>query len=1351
MEFEARTREPELISGRYRVQRTLARGGMGEVFQVRDELSGVELALKRLRSDASAGAVSMFQREFHTLATLHHDHALVVFDYGVDAQGPYYTMELLSGADLRGAPPLPWREACRVMREVASALGVLHARRLVHRDISPRNVWKTDQGVIKLIDFGTLASFGIPEDVAGVPALVAPEAFYGQPIDGRSDLYSLGALGYWLLVGEHAYPAASFTALSQLWRKGPGSAATRLAEPAERPWPEIPERLKTLLKALLNVNPMARPASTAEVIDQLAAITEDSHGDPAGLAHAFLESHAFVARGEVLQALREDFEQARRGRGSCSLFEAPAGGGKTRLLREIGLDLRVRGEIVLYVSGAAQEGAYAGAGALSALLLEALPDEAREAAQPYRGTLALASPRLRARLIPATERPIEVEARESRAQIQAALHDWFVAVMQRRPLVLLVDDFDALDEPSAAWLTSLSLEAASLPLMIVAARSSGRAKAATFTAEMFRQRARRCELPALRVEELEQLLTSVFGRVPYLARLAAHLHSLSEGNPGHALELCDVLVQSKVIRYLEGTWVIPHDVSRVLLPATRLELEQRRLDRLGAAERAFGRLLSVHSGGIPLEVCTALSNESGDAFSALEGLTQAGILSGSPLGYRFCNEELRAALWSELEARSARRAHRCFGRVLGGREDPTPLELLVAGVHLMRGGERPRGSEWVVKACKTARGPDAYVTLGPELENAFGEFREAGYESHELIWPLARLTAAGYFVDRRWADRYGDHTLKLLSGCLRLDLMRSLRPWLGAWLSAVIGAAVACAGFWVRRRNPRVPSFVDAMRLLFEAVTQLTGVHAICIDPDGAARCADTLRPLSGLGSRHSANYIYRYCQGLAEVIRDRQHSAHLRHRALLSVLQSTRIRGLDEASQREFLAGGLYACGTLESWRDGAGPAVLAHAAELDALHAQLYATFANRLRTLYYAHRGNFRLAEQCAKKVEEHAIRNGTAWQVETWAPAANIPVYMRTDDLIGMKRTVQELQHLAEEVPSMQLLARRAEGAYLLLRGDHVHALQSLEEQPEEPLSVVGWARSQGCMARACNALGEHARARAICMRALSEMAPEDLEFTAMNLNLPVELALAEAGLGRVEPAARQLEALLERYAPNENPLTLGALHEARAQVALLAGEREAYREHARAMRAWYVPTAQPSLIQRCERLIEEGRDARELAAGALDDSGTVRIALGASVREMLTESRTLAECAGRALSVLVHRAGSEEEGYLFLVEGAELRLVATTKGSEMPAQVELWARGCAQRRGRDVDHPVSENLLPLGKRRYRWLPLVSKHGLVGAAVLAEGGAPLLTLGEDTQDIVCAALQAFRRSEPRKVQG
>ena len=242
--------------GRYVLEDEIARGAMGVVYRAVDPSVGRKVALKRLLSDEPR-LVHMFEREFHALRSLQHPRIIEVFEYGVTPSGAYYSMELLDGADLRELAPLPFPKACKYLRDVASSLGLLHARRMLHRDISPRNVRVTSDDRAKLIDFGGMTPFGIPEVVMGTPPCVPPEALHHTALDQRSDLYALGALAYYLLTGRYAYPAREFSQLREIWEHAPARPSD-VVTALKLDLPPIPAALDNLVMSSLT--PPSRPS-----------------------------------------------------------------------------------------------------------------------------------------------------------------------------------------------------------------------------------------------------------------------------------------------------------------------------------------------------------------------------------------------------------------------------------------------------------------------------------------------------------------------------------------------------------------------------------------------------------------------------------------------------------------------------------------------------------------------------------------------------------------------------------------------------------------------------------------------------------------------------------------------------------------------------------------------------------------------------------------------------------------------------------------------------------------------------------------------------------------------------------
>src|SRR5262249_40243980 len=217
--------------GRYRLKARIAEGGMGEVGLARDDENKGDVALKILGSHVAAdeSARARFQREARAAQGLESPHVIRVFDYGASDDGVvYFAMELLEGADLgrlvAQVGALPAARAGRFVRQGAAALAEAHARGIVHRDIKPENIFATQQDsksdFIKVLDFG-IAKVTDPVDditltrdgwLAGTPAYMAPEACTGHAADARSDIYSLGAVLYFLITGSP--PFASANALS---------------------------------------------------------------------------------------------------------------------------------------------------------------------------------------------------------------------------------------------------------------------------------------------------------------------------------------------------------------------------------------------------------------------------------------------------------------------------------------------------------------------------------------------------------------------------------------------------------------------------------------------------------------------------------------------------------------------------------------------------------------------------------------------------------------------------------------------------------------------------------------------------------------------------------------------------------------------------------------------------------------------------------------------------------------------------------------------------------------------------------------------------------------------------------
>ncbi len=1172
----------------------LASGGMGVVYRVFDRATGEERALKRIRAESTKQRffVGAFEREYHVLATLDHPRIIRVFDYGVDDLGPFYTMELLSGCDMRKASPVPYREACRHLRDVASSLALLHARRLIHRDLSPGNVRMTDDGHCKLLDFGALADFGISETVAGTPPVVPPEAFGHAPLDQRSDLYSLGALAYWILTGCHAYPARHLDELPAHWRTAPAAPSSLN--------PEIPAELDALVLSLLSADPLARPASAAEVIGRLAIVGElpaEGSTETRRLALSYLSNPRFVGRAATLARVHELAGRLPGRPGGTFCIDAVAGMGRSRLLEEIGLRAQLAGAAVVRVDASVDRRSQGTARALVGHLVDAFPELAGKHAGPFRHTLASLGDEVRGRLWPTSSTPFASAPGDAEpAGAERPLQDWFAEISREKALVIEVDNVECADDASLGLLAGLAAMASEHSMVVVvAACARGESHPAIGLATL-RDHAIPIALDGLRASEMLELVRSLFGDAPSLERFAGWLFERTAGSPLHALEISRQLLARNVIHYSAGVWTLPDQAPDTGLPAALGEALSLRCTWLTEPARILAECLSLQRQQSTFELCALLSlgGQTGGVLSLLDELAERDVLYVDGGLYRFSSAALQDALLAGMDDRRLEENHRRLGEAFvtlaGDHKSGLRIE---AGWHLIQGGDEARGADLIASVCAdgvTSRDLLANLhRIGRPVEAALKVYGKCHRSLRERAPLLGALAQAGYYEDRAWADRYGDEALYVVEELSGLATARRLRRFCGAWLALIVGILAARIRFRIAPPNERKYTFDTLLVHLFGTVTVLSGVGALFFDAERTEHVADVLKPFAILPERLTPAGIYAFCRGLADVGRETQAATFARFETLLARFHDRRYYPTLPADARKFyIAGAHVVLGSLGIFRaDGGG--VLDGADALDRTGLKLYAMIASQLRWLHDILRGEFARAVAHRRRIELHAAHLGSVWQVETWETGALLLVYPQIGDVVGSTRLMHRLDLLSRAVPSMKRYSWLAKNALLLSLRDTADrpkiARIIAEYEAEVPRSYIGWAASMGYVARTLNMIGDHVAAKAGCERALAHVTDADRDFVMHFLTLELELAAADAALGRPADAIRRLDALLERYKDADHRLALGLLHESRAKIAWAAGNGEEYDRSLREVRRWFLPTEEPSLIAKCRRLAE----------------------------------------------------------------------------------------------------------------------------------------------------------------------
>ncbi len=279
----------EKLSGRFRIERLLGRGGMSSVWEAYDEELGRPVAIKLLhaRRLESADAVDRFEREARTLALFAHPGIVTVIDRGETDGRPFIVCELVDGRDLHERialeGPLPLAEALAIAVQVAGALAYAHERGVIHRDVKPHNVLLTADGHAKLTDFGIARvddepALTNPGRVLGTGDYVAPEQAQGRPLDGRADIYALGALLYHCLTGVPPYRGASFVEIAEQHLRAP-------VPDVKLRCPDAPDGVAAIVSRSLAKRPEDRYANVGEMQAaleaELLALTRDDGSDTA--------------------------------------------------------------------------------------------------------------------------------------------------------------------------------------------------------------------------------------------------------------------------------------------------------------------------------------------------------------------------------------------------------------------------------------------------------------------------------------------------------------------------------------------------------------------------------------------------------------------------------------------------------------------------------------------------------------------------------------------------------------------------------------------------------------------------------------------------------------------------------------------------------------------------------------------------------------------------------------------------------------------------------------------------------------------------------------------------------------
>ncbi|MEV6598187.1 diguanylate cyclase [Actinoplanes sp. NPDC051346] len=743
------------------IEEVLGRGAATTVFRVRHGES--QYALKQARHVTDAGSLITFRREAALLAGVDHPGVLRPCAVGLYEGHPALVTELIGGqtlADVLADGPLPEKRVLALAVELAGALAAAHRTGLVHRDLKPQNIMLPPAGPATLIDFGLAAADGGESaDAVGTFRYTAPEqaGMLRRPVDGRSDLYSLGVVLFECLAGRPPFDAADVGELLRLHAVAapPDLSALR---------PDASGELVAVIHRLLAKDPDDRFPDARELLLALRRCGGQRGGD-GGAAEVPAAELPLVGRDAELAALTAHWAAAAGGAGAMVLVHGPTGAGRTRLAAALAEAVTDAGAVALRARNAPEPEAplaalraalerYAdGVRRLSGPERDAARDRLRAAAAPAGAALVrTASPALADLLGDGTD-----AAGQGRDEQFAAALATFLTELARGcgGLLLELDDAHHLDAPTLRVLTAIADSIADVPLLVVLTAPDG-ADLSALRAACGAALDATVPVPPLAECAVAALVASRLPGASAPTELTSHIAARSGGLPFAAVEYLRDLVDGGLLVPHWGTWQLASEGLDALPAGGGCELIVARLDGLTAGQRAVLAVAAVLGNRFRLDLVAATGHLPPDQVAAAIGAAAARrLVNGGAAGrYTFVHPGVREALLAELPADDTRRLHRWAGEALEALA-PAERELghayAVARHHAAAGAES--GAEAQYRSA-VAAGTQALADQAPA--DAAGYLEAAVAAATELGQPVptavAHALARAYLRTGRFAE-----------------------------------------------------------------------------------------------------------------------------------------------------------------------------------------------------------------------------------------------------------------------------------------------------------------------------------------------------------------------------------------------------------------------------------------------------------------------------------------------------------------------------------------------------------------------------------------------------------------------
>ncbi|MDD9943319.1 MAG: AAA family ATPase [Myxococcales bacterium] len=1201
------------------------------------------------------------------------------------SDGAFYTMEYLLGDDLHLAAPMGYREACALLRDVCSALCLVHSRRLVHRDVSPRNVLRVGAMRAKLIDFGALSPMGPSRQIVGTPPFCPPEVLHREPLDARADLYSLGATLYYALCGRNAYPARDFRSLRRLW-ESPPRAPSQLAQ-------SIPATLDALVMELIQLDPSERPDSAAEVMLRLTSIAGLPVSEQVTVSGAYLVTPNLVGRDHFLTRFRRRLRRAQQGHGRALSVTADRGLGRTRALDACALEVKLAGGSLARADCLdAQQGDYGVARALCQQLFELHPQAAHRAAAADAALLATVVPELAAGSRehpsePATNPGCQREAAEepgrslapSRADLQRALRDFLLTLCAHRPLALVVDDVDEIDEPSTALLALLASAAAEHRLTLLTSNRGADIEEASPSLRLLMQHSKPMPIGPLSEEHCRALLGSVFGATANLELVAFRLHQVSGGNPRDLMQLVEHLVDRGIAHYAEGAWTLPAKIDPADLPDSLANAMADRVAGLSAHTRAIGAALALTpSDRWSAEECQQL--EGGDAPRAavqadLDALTAAGIASCFGEAYGLSQAGWVVPLLADVDAEAQSATHHRIATLFEAKG-----ETFRMCQHLLRAGDHARALDGLVAFARQSK---AHTSTNEQAYTRFlaglpSDFEDSYRQAIDLCTKLGRPAADAYALQTRLSSALQngprawdvfEKTLKSVERDAGLDFLVEQEQHSSLEPALRIKRSLSAAQQRYERLGSEEVVFAptEALRELATVTVEGLGIAANCND----RRAWERMPSLSALAPLSPGFVIADWIRhAIGERLAGRILPARAAYNRILDRLSEPDQGGLGPTtftSTRDVI---VFSRGILDSLFGH--PDVLR---VVDAWQGDGLAALAPlQLRMLHYLAHGDGDKSDGARRDLECAAVQADSNPRQEGAMLVAELVLLSTSNDLVRLRRLVPHIERWARRTAHWRPALQFALGEQRRIAGDFAAAMSSHRRGLMDTRAGDNavWPLLAGSFVSCLVSLGRTTEAVDYGRRYVAEAEASNLDILIVHIKMPLALALARVGeLEAARAVSGEVTTYLESQGADGMPLATARM--AQARVCLVAGNSDGFETAVQRCSPFFEGCTTRSLIASYKQLLRDGRRAAwEMRSGTITaaDFDVDAEAVVTHLATAFETCQTLSERAQLVATILSEYCSSDELFFYVPSDRGAPELVAVVgSGSPPPGLIE----------------------------------------------------------------------------------